>query len=620
MKIISHKSRTLYKYILTYAITLIIPLITFLYHINYNVIPLFEQQAIEAVRRNLLNGKERTEEKFKEMHRISVSIEKNLMLLPPNINQNYYKKYMAVEELKKYRSGDEFYYDIAYYIRGDDIIYTSSYPFSIEAFINSVYKFSNWNYDDFYYDINTIESPVLRPVDRTIGEFSVKEELIVYMFPLRRHNPYATVIFLIKNSKMKELHEGIFEEYNENVYMLNSEGKLITSLNNKGAHEDFFKQYLNSLSNKDNSGYSSTLKDGYIISSVESTDGKLQFISVVNRDRIMAKVENIKKHVYAVFSLVFLVGVAIIIIALYINYTPLHKLYKKITNFLQTGFVTRDEMATVNMAFDQMVTIIDRLNSSVEKYKNNLRSYVLKELVNGNSFHGERLAHIDLLAPEPRDYTVVVLAYPDPGDELNRTPFMQAVCEIFRKNIKDNMDFYSIDNFEEDKLILILYYAEGSVKDEYVKELLENIYDLIWQETKIKPIIGVGNRYNDILSIGQSYTEASKAVHYNFVNRNKDVVFFKEIEMIESSAKTYTYPYDELTKLAAQLRSGNLDNASETIQNLIKILLKEDIPEFIVRCIIFDIFNMLIKTSIEMNIYFTHIKYISYIYSNVLLL
>ena len=91
-----------------------------------------------------LMDKERTEEKFKEMHRISVSIEKNLMLLPPNINQNYYKKYMAVEELKKYRSGDEFYYDIAYYIRGDDIIYTSSYPFSIEAFINSVYKFSNW--------------------------------------------------------------------------------------------------------------------------------------------------------------------------------------------------------------------------------------------------------------------------------------------------------------------------------------------------------------------------------------------------------------------------------------------------------------------------------------------
>jgi AraC-like DNA-binding protein len=317
----------------------------------------------------------------------------------------------------------------------------------------------------------------------------------------------------------------------------------------------------------------------------------------------MEKVEGIKTRIYFVFSLVFFAGVVIIIFALYINYTPLHRLYKKITGNLQTGLAAKDEMATVNMAFDHMVTIIDRLSSSVEKYKNNLRNYVLRELVNGDSFQGERLAHIDFLSPEPRDYTIVVVKHPNPGDESDRAELMQTAYEIFRKSIRENiMDFYSIDNIEEDQLILILYNTGDQAKYEYIKELFKDICVRVWEVTKIKPIIGVGNRYSDILSIGQSFTEASKAVQYSLLYMNSDVVFFKEIETIESTSKPFSYPYDELTKLSAQLKSGSLDSAGETLSKLTITLLKEDIPEFITRCIIFDIFNMLIKTSIDMNI------------------
>jgi two-component system response regulator YesN len=603
MEIKSHRLKTLYKYILTYAVTLIIPLIAFLYHINKNVIPLFEQQAIDTVRENLLKGEERTEQKFKQMNKIVVSIGDNLALSPYTIRENHYKMHSAMEELRKYRSADDFYYDIAYYIKGNDYIYSSFHFTDVRTFINSFYNFENWDYDEFYNNINTIDSPVLRPADRTRGLFFTKEELIVYMLSVRQYGPHAVVIFLIQNSKMKELHEGILEEYNENVYMLNSEGELVTSLNENSVHEEYIKQHLSASSDKNSTGYSSTLMDGYIISSVKTDDGKLQLVSVVNRDRIMEKVESIKIRVYIVFSLVFFAGVVIIIIALYINYTPLHRLYKKITGNLQTGLAAKDEMATVNMAFDHMVTIIDRLSSSVEKYKNNLRNYVLRELVNGDSFQGERLAHIDFLSPEPRDYTIVVVKHPNPGDESDRAELMQTAYEIFRKIIRENnMDFYSIDNIEEDQLILILYYAEGSVKDEFIKELLEEIYAVVLEVIKIRLIIGVGNRYNDILSIGQSFSEASKAVQYNSHYRNSGVVLFKEIEPLEGSTKPFHYPYGELTKLSAQLKSGSLDSAGETLSKLTIELLKEDIPEFITRCIIFDIFNMLIKTSIDMNI------------------
>ncbi len=601
MALKSHKSKTLYKYILTYTVTLIIPLMAFLYHINVNVITLIEQQTMDTVKGNLLRGKERTEEKFTDMQKITISIMENLQLLPHAINENYYKRQTGVKELGKYRSGNGFYYDIAYYIRGDDTVYTSYQYSSIDVFINSVYNFENWNYEDFYIDINSIKAPVLRRVDKAAGLFSTKD-LIVYMCPVRKHNPYATVIFLIDNSSMKELHKGILEEQSENVYMIDSEGQLITSVNGNNMTDNYFSEHVLASLDKNLPGYSNVFMSGYIVSSVVSEDGKLQFVSVADRDRIMEKVDDIKKQIYTVFTLVFLAGVAIILIALYINYTPLHRLYKKITGKLQTGFMVKDEMAAVDMAFDQMITVIDRLYRRIESYKNDLRSYVLKELVSGNDFKSEGLGEIDLLSSEPKDYLVIVLRYPDLDNELSKKVFMQTTCEIFEKELNKNIKFYSIKNIEEDQLILILYLDEGTVQKEYLKFYLTDVLDLISRETEVKPIIGIGNTYKDILSIGQSFAEASKVIQYNMVNRDNKVVYFKEIEKIESSAKPYTYPYDELTKLTAQLRSGSIENAGETLGKLTRTMLKKDIPEFIIRCIVFDIFNMLIKASIEMNI------------------
>jgi two-component system response regulator YesN len=318
--------------------------------------------------------------------------------------------------------------------------------------------------------------------------------------------------------------------------------------------------------------------------------------------------------------LIPLTGVAIIIVALYINYTPLYRLWKKIAEKLQAVLAVKDEMVAVNMAFDQMVTMIDRLRINVEKYKNTLKSYVLKELVSGNSFRDEKLREFELLSADPKEYKVIVLKFPElsvnlnsinlDSDKLkcvklnlNKVLFMQKICEIFRKNINDSIDFYSVDSIDEDQIIIILYFDKDSVNEEYLKESLTNICALILRETEVKPIIGVGKKYGDILSIGHSYTEATKVLQYNLVNRDSKVMFFDQIESIKcSEIREYTYPYDELKKLSAQIRSGCKNNAEETLDKLIKTLLKENIPEFIMRCIIFDIFNTLIKTSIEMNI------------------
>jgi hypothetical protein len=93
MEIKPGKSRTLYKYLLSYAITLLIPLVLFTYLVNTSFLHTLENQTLDAVRENLEKIKEQTERKFKEMEEIALNISENQRLSPYLIKENYYKTF-----------------------------------------------------------------------------------------------------------------------------------------------------------------------------------------------------------------------------------------------------------------------------------------------------------------------------------------------------------------------------------------------------------------------------------------------------------------------------------------------------------------------------------------------
>ena len=118
MRIGFNKSRLLYKYLISFSIVLLIPLIFFIYMINNRILPTLRNQVINANRENLKKAREQIERKFGEMEKIALSISDNPRLLPYMIRQNFYKAYEGILELKSYKNANDLIYDVLYYIRG----------------------------------------------------------------------------------------------------------------------------------------------------------------------------------------------------------------------------------------------------------------------------------------------------------------------------------------------------------------------------------------------------------------------------------------------------------------------------------------------------------------------
>lgn len=595
--IIPGKSKTLYKYLLTYTITLLIPLVLFIYLINTSILSSLENQALEAVKGNLRKVREQTEQKFSEMERIAVSISVNTKLSSFFVKGNYYKVYEIINELKSYKFGNFFIYDILYYVKGHDIVYAASQSSDVFLLFNEIYHFENWDYNQIINDLNKIEAPLIRPAEKLVSQYYYGQEVIAYIYPVRPFDSNAVVIFLIDNEKMKEMQKSIFTDYDENVLIINNEGKEITSLES-GIHAESYWQHLVDA----HSDYMVSHTDNQYISSTKSDNGRMTFVSIVPKEKIMSIVNGIKKQVYLFVLIALLAGFLVITLAIQLNYIPIRRLHAKITSKVETDLESRDEMVAMDMLFDKVISLNEKLNQDAEKYKQVLRKYVLNELVKGGSNLNPEEVYNNLPEEDSRFFRVIVFKFTELGSHPNDEIYSERFWYIFREFMTDGTEFFSISNMEENRLIAVLSYDDNQSNDS-TKVLVQKITDSIGQKLGIKLLTGVGGAFKEILSIGESYTQALKALRYRIKDGKSNVFYFNEMNPKEDYYEDiYPYPYDDMKKLSLRMRTGNFQNIKATLERLLGTLIKNDTPEFFIRCIAFDIFNMLMRILVEKGI------------------
>lgn len=609
VKTVLPKGTILYKYLFSYAAVLLIPLIVFIYVINTNILSEFQEQVLKANKDNLERVREQTEQKFLEMERIAMSISDNQRLSPFMVKQNYYKAYQGMVELRNYKYANDFIYDVLFYIRGDDRIYSASHSTNIKFMTEFLYPFENWGYEQFYMDINNIERPFVRPSERIKVQQANLIETVVYIYPIRPYQPYASVIFLIDNQKIREMLGSILKEYNENVFILNKENNIISSLKREDTiTEQKFDFMLQQL--KDHRSDTFMLPGNeYLVTYVVSQTSGWTYASVVRNDLIMARVNNIKNTIYYAIFIIFVIGAIVITAATYINYNPIYRLMKKIMGKYSIDNQGKNEVEAVEMVFDKVWSLNEKLNKEMQLYKPVLRQYILKELIKGNIYNMNEIieipAGLELSQPNQGFYLVVIFKIWDTQVDVNYSLIFKLIHKITEDHTDNRFKIFSIDNMAEEQLIMVLsVYSENDkeIKQD-IKFMIEKLHNTFATEWNIKPIIGVGNAYNDILSIGKSFTEAEKASQLYVIEKDKNIFYFDEVDNKEiNDNQGYSYPYDELKKLSIQIKNGQSNNVNNTLKGLMGSLVKREYPEFISRCIVYDIYNMYIKRAMEMNI------------------
>lgn len=159
---------------------------------------------------------------------------------------------------------------------------------------------------------------------------------------------------------------------------------------------------------------------------------------------------------------------------------------------------------------------------------------------------------------------------------------------------------YGVELPQLDQLALIV--SLQLEDDEALAAQIVHIVDAIREYTlgimDIHPMIGVGKCYESPQQLNQSFVEACSAFELRKSTEHGTTVYFEKLSSAHD--QTVLLPSNELLKLAQSLKQGNYEVAKQIIHTAIYGLDNKQRSILLMRCVLFDLLNTMLKTAVEL--------------------
>lgn len=611
--------RRFYKYFLSYII-LIVVILAIVGIVVYTNFLLALQTEIEISNVSALTHVKNTMDmRLREMERTVVNINSNENLKPYKITEGGLDSLEAAKELGKYKSSNGFIYDIALYCdyRGNERIFTPNTYTDLDTFFSYVYKYEKWGKDNLVHLKDAAVFPQMIPVEPVQMNKSDDGGKIfatyVYPLPLNSNNSRSVALFMIDNNVLKDMMRSAIKESAGYVYILNEQ-------NNQVAYLEEGKDNLSSSDILAAVNKITTQKDineivlkgnKYSFVKLKSEYNQWSYITVVPNNQFMQKVYMNRKTFNLVIFITLLLGAVLAFTFAKGNYKPLRKLLDTVPprsgNLRAEGYIDEFEYisSTINAFSRENTGLVNQLRSKARMMKGELLLRLLKgkpvDLDDINSMceiSGVRLGY--------PYFTVLVFLIDDysrfkkENDEKTQNLIMFSINNVLEELAQEVGCGYGVELIDDRGITLLLNSKEEYNRERYISELAFKTKDLFKQHFGLTLTVGVGNTYDDIVKIHESFLEANRAVYYRLIKGYDHVIFYEEEK--DNKEMKYRYPADLETELILAMKQGK-SSETERITKEIRSYLVESVmsPESI-QCICFSIINAVFKCLDEMNV------------------
>jgi len=590
------KSGLFFKYLVSYMVILCVPLIVTIMFVFGHFNRVLEKEITARNLDVLAHINNAIDDRMLELNSIATRIFNNYNLKPRAISKSTISRMEAIQALNDYCVGNDFIHNLVLYIKGTDFLISAAGTYDVSNFINYVYKYENWNQSDFVEDINASTGPVFRCSDSVyLSGSNNAERFITYIIP----SDQVTVIFLLKESKIKNLLTLKSADVCENTVILDSESNIVTSVRDiSDLHSEIIFRHLNPVG-KNGSGIAEIRKSDYFYSYIKSEVTGWICATMIPEHEALKPVFNVREKAFYIWLFILLLGSGVIYFITNHNYYPLWNLRKLAEERLGQQMSGNNEIEVVKSAINKMAENGAVLKKSLNQGKTAIKEALLLELVRGQVESCEKFNELgkDIgLAISKPVYTVCIF-YSKMLKVLNSTQKSNIIREI-ENTLPAWMEGYGRDGITEGTIILVLAMDEYNMQQ--LRDVMFKIKDHIEINNSMKVSVGVGNGCNRIGQVGRAFIEASTAIDYKFIIGDNKIIFYNEITI--NSLRNFYYPEKELDDFKHFIKQGNIESIEDTLENIIKIIKENDMPIIIARCICFDVFNSVLKTVNEIGI------------------
>ncbi len=577
------------RYLISYSIVLVIPLLLFGIVIFYDFLKVFKTEVIENNLEVLEQISQNVDVRFDEMNKIAASVQLSWELNPYSIKDNIVNQIAGVKELGKYRSSNGMIHEMLLVFDGYPTVSGASSTYSMDMYETRLFTFFRVSKAQFLNDLSSIKVPTVMPY----GQSSDPSSFITYFTPIPVHqsNRYGTVIFIIEKQTVKSLLDIGHNIQNSNSVILDVAGEIVAASNERFIFDQSFRELVNGI---EKSGWKSVRMDGgkYFASYVKSEKSEWTYIKFIPQKLLMKTVIDAQNKALYTFLMILVLGSGAIYLSMHMNYKPLVKLKRNLEEKLDYDIDIKGGMEELDTVIDRIVVNNNELLAKMEDYKGSLRRQLFINAMNGRIKSKDEF---DKLSKELgiifhtslyRVFTVKINEENRLGSGRSsiKTEIVDMVENYYTS--EDSVSIYGLNDLQKDMLTFVISF-DGVELYESTHTILLGIEQYIRKMWDFPTVISVSHYADTIFQIPQLYLDACTALEHRLFNHNERVIFFKDIERIVSEATWYSH--DIMRKLDLQIKQGDADVVRQTIEDLIFSL--TETSQFVTKCLYFEIIH-----------------------------
>ncbi|WP_135557109.1 helix-turn-helix domain-containing protein [Paenibacillus cymbidii] len=599
------KSRMFYRYLLSYLLIFLFPLIALGYLMYGNAVASLRSEVKDSNLHKLEFVKDTLDGQIKTLGQTAAKIAFDPQLTSFAVKNGGYNSREAIARLQNYRDNSYILDDVMLYYRGDDSIYSATGLQSLYTLTHYIYKFSNWQEDAFYRDINTVAQATIRSAEVVSVNNNESRRELTYLFPIPVNalQPLGTVMFLVRESTLTEPIERLLGEYDGSIFVWDENRTLLASGSRNLALSDAARDRI--VDTRYATGvYDLTLdRQSLSLATVTSADTGWTFSIVMPADQFMQRVVAVKTLIlYALLAVLF-VGVVLAALLSSNSYRPIRHLVEHVRKgWLKPGDSPRgNELDIIRHSVHEAFDMNANLRGQIDTQRPLVRKQTLHRLLRGEVRSREaldrELAALHMALDGPTYYVMVIA--PDDSAGLQTVEANERLQLLLDEFACGGQIGYGVELIREHAYAMTM---SAPVRAHDVRrqqdEAAARLRELCRDNALPLPTVAIGKGCDDPLQLHRSFVEACAALENRVRAGNGSVIFFEDVYARGDNKGWHSA--EEQIKLVHGIKQGNRSVALEALERMLAEIKHTEQPLHLLKISCFDVINTVLRTMREL--------------------
>lgn len=605
----TNRSVIFWGLILSYTIVFLLPNILALFTYEKYSSNL-EEKVINSLNNNLGQAQNMIDTQFKSLDEISITLNRNKrlysILTAQDLNRfTSYDLYEGVVEISSYKVMNNFVENILFYKPKNDFVISSAVSTNFDTYFSSILEYEDIKRDDLKKLIVNEKFINILPA-QSIREQNTKSDKITYIQNLAYNGANSIdvrFIATINNDSFNDILQKVLGNYNGSIYILDKNNQIISSLakSDKEVDKDILTDFK-----KSNKNYMTTKinNENMLVTSVKSEQLQWEYIAVIPTYQVFNELNKIRDVCLLISMILFLGSSILIIYFTNRNYRPVRNVVnmlhpEKAEKYTNEWEVIKKE---VNSTLKGKKSLEDYISLQMPVIRSNYVMLLMKGSSRGNEESYPKLKHLDIEI-EKGPFSVMIISIDgykeNTGvdrniDDEDLLLYKSAVRNVVEELCMNSGIGYTTEPGEDEVGALVCFNSADI--EHNMNEMSKNakkILETFEQYFNLTLTVGIGNIYNDLSEIKNSYNEARVALEYKIIKGNNTIIKYDDIKVVPGLVNYYSVVNEK--DILDCLKRGDIDGISTILKDIMKNL-RENLPPLeTARCIYFEILNTALK-------------------------